>query len=158
MGLIGKVVTRLYRYIRYGRQIGKTAVNGTKVYGRGKINRTAINAEGKVTRTIRNEGYDGLSHTQYTKVTDYYPNGAKKAEAKINTSHNGDGSISEYMSKRFFDHYGEASTYGAVKAGANNVWHRSVNYNPETKELRGCIDRYTSDGYGNVRREFNVKM
>lgn len=158
MGLIGRLITSVYRYVRYGRQIGKTAANGTKLYGRGKINRTAIDAHGNVTRTIRNKGYDAASHTQCSQITDYYSNGAKKAEARLNTTYQGDGTISRYMSRSFFDRYGLSNSYGASKAGANKAWHRTVDYNPDIKELRSCVDTYTPDGYGSVRRELNVKM
>lgn len=62
MGLISgiaKAAKSAYRYIRYGKQIGKTAKNGTKVYKRGGTT-TGVDANGKVihrAKTFKKDKY-----------------------------------------------------------------------------------------------------
>ena len=48
----GIVLKSIGRYIRFGKQIGKTAKNGTKVYKRGK-SLTGVDKDGNVIRTVK---------------------------------------------------------------------------------------------------------
>ena len=156
MGIIGKIVTSAYRYIRYGRQIGKTAVNGTKVYGRGKINRTAIDAEGRVTRTIRNTGSD--KYTQRTQVTDHYANGTSRV-ANIRKSSDADG-INKWYSADMS--YIDRNGYPSHRLSLGKPKFINNSYNSQTKTFHTCIDspKLGSDGLHtyNHRRVLDVKM
>ena len=48
----GIVLKSIGRYIRFGKQIGKTAKNGAKVYKRGKT-LTGVDKDGNVIRTVK---------------------------------------------------------------------------------------------------------
>ena len=49
---VRKIASSVYRYVLYGKQIGNTAANGTKVYKRGKVI-TGVASDGNVIRKIR---------------------------------------------------------------------------------------------------------
>ena len=70
MGFFSKMIVGAYRYIRYGKQLGKTAKNGTKVYKRaGKT--TAIDNSGNIKRTTQKKRFN--KYTSETTAIDYLP-------------------------------------------------------------------------------------
>lgn len=81
MGLVSRILVGTYRYLRYGKQIGHVAKNGTKVYGRAGAT-TAINAEGKIVRTTQKAK---TSEYQYrTKAQNYLPFGkVQRSETSV---------------------------------------------------------------------------
>jgi len=89
MGLfsgIAKIAKSAYRYVRYGKQVGKTAKNGTKVYKRGGTT-TGVDANGKVihqAKTFKKDKYTTETHihkplpfdgSKNTRIVKDYENG-----------------------------------------------------------------------------------
>lgn len=65
MSAISSILKTGYRYIRYGKQLGKTSANGTKVYQRG-LKSVAIDSKGDIRRIIKRTIIDSDSYRYKT--------------------------------------------------------------------------------------------
>ncbi len=94
MGLlsgIGKIVKSGYRYIKYGKQVGKTANNGSKVYKRGGT-LTGVNKNGEVIGQVKKVKTGKYQETHYTKRPipfAHYADKYKRTELRITQSKSG---------------------------------------------------------------------
>ena len=100
----------IYRAVKYGKQVGKTAKNGATAYKRGgKL--TGLDKEGNVISSIHK--YKTAQNTTHTVTKTNLPNGGVKISDTARTTDNFDGSFDLFKSTKYVDEYGiERTVYG----------------------------------------------
>lgn len=100
----------IYRAIRYGKQVGKTANNGARAYKRGR-KLTGLDKDGNVITTINK--YKTAPNTTRTTTKTALPNNGYKISNTTKTTDNFDGSFSLFKDTKYIDEYGiERTVYG----------------------------------------------
>lgn len=133
MGLvtgIAKLARSAYRYIKYGKQVGKTAKNGLTVHQKGRYT-TGVDAKGKVTyrqrsseqvyKTSSGRPYEAYRHTSVFKQNQ---NGSS-IKTSIQTHWQEGGKVEHFRTTETFDKRGistSKSSVDYVKKAGNSVW------------------------------------
>lgn len=93
----------IYRAIRYGKQVGKTANNGARAYKRGR-KLTGLDKDGNVITTINK--YKTAPNTTHTTTKTALPNGGVKISNTRRNTDKFDGSFGVFKDTKYFDEYG----------------------------------------------------
>lgn len=143
--VLAKGAKSAYRFIRYGKQVGKTAKNGSAVYKKGGVT-TGLSKDGKVIRQIQTR-QTGKNTTETVSKTPIPFSEDYRYSRRI-TTNTKNGSITDIFRCRKSPNGYQSDIY-------DTPWNILYNKARTTGKISGCKDTRIKDGCYNIRTKFN---